>query len=196
MNLLDLIPGKGYLYLAGLGLAASAVLGGVAYVHHEESKRYDAGLTAGRSEVQAKWDAESLRQSQDALKVSQDRAKESFRRVEVQQENQDARDKELAAARADAATARRAADSVRAWADERVAAAGRRGVGDPGASCDCAAAESSARMLADVLKQSDERSGVLAAYGDEARIAGQQCERDYDALTKRSAGPSVSPSVP
>jgi hypothetical protein len=38
-------------------------------------------------------------------------------------------------------------------------------------------------LLANVLSQSDQRAGDLAAYADSARIAGEQCERDYDALT-------------
>ncbi|MGX6566818.1 DUF2514 family protein [Cupriavidus necator] len=29
----------------------------------------------------------------------------------------------------------------------------------------------------------DRRAGELAEYGDSARIAGQACERSYDALT-------------
>jgi hypothetical protein len=37
--------------------------------------------------------------------------------------------------------------------------------------------------VADVLGRADERAGELAEYADRARIAGQQCERDYDALT-------------
>lgn len=47
-------------------------------------------------------------------------------------------------------------------------------------------------LLADVLSQSDQRAGDLAAYADRARIAGQQCERDYDALTMSSQKPAVS----
>ncbi|RQZ18155.1 DUF2514 family protein [Burkholderia sp. Bp9031] len=37
-------------------------------------------------------------------------------------------------------------------------------------------------LLADVLGSIDDRAGELAEYADRARIAGQQCERDYGAL--------------
>ncbi|NTZ83878.1 DUF2514 family protein [Burkholderia metallica] len=38
-------------------------------------------------------------------------------------------------------------------------------------------------VLADVLGSIDDRAGELAKIADERGIAGQQCERDYDALT-------------
>lgn len=44
-------------------------------------------------------------------------------------------------------------------------------------------------VLADVLGRADNRAGILASYADAARIAGQQCERDYDALGKGKLTP-------
>jgi hypothetical protein len=41
-----------------------------------------------------------------------------------------------------------------------------------------------------VLGRAGERAGELAEYADRARIAGQQCERDYDALTMRGSAES------
>ncbi|AFQ48280.1 DUF2514 family protein [Burkholderia cepacia] len=41
-------------------------------------------------------------------------------------------------------------------------------------------------MLADVLGSIDDRAGALAEYADRARIAGQQCERDYHSLSVSS----------
>ncbi|KVM83492.1 hypothetical protein WT05_19160 [Burkholderia stagnalis] len=38
-------------------------------------------------------------------------------------------------------------------------------------------------LLADVLGRTDDRAGEPVEYADRAHIAGQQCERDYDALT-------------
>jgi hypothetical protein len=38
-------------------------------------------------------------------------------------------------------------------------------------------------LLADLFGRADERAGELAKIADERGIAGQQCERDYDALT-------------
>jgi len=38
-------------------------------------------------------------------------------------------------------------------------------------------------LLADVLGRTDDAAGELAKIADERGIAGQQCERSYDALT-------------
>ena len=53
------------------------------------------------------------------------------------------------------------------------------------------AATRAAMVLSDLLARADERAGELAKAYDRARIAGQQCEREYDALTQ---GHSVHPS--
>jgi hypothetical protein len=45
------------------------------------------------------------------------------------------------------------------------------------------AATRAAMVLADLLSRADERAGELAFALDRARIAGRQCEREYDALT-------------
>ncbi|MFV3288532.1 DUF2514 domain-containing protein [Pseudomonas sp. NY11955] len=45
------------------------------------------------------------------------------------------------------------------------------------------AATRAAMVLSDLLARSDKRTGELATALDRARIAGQQCEREYDALT-------------
>jgi phage tail sheath protein FI len=49
---------------------------------------------------------------------------------------------------------------------------------DPGARATCDALD----LLADLLGRADERAGELAKIADERGIAGQQCERSYDAL--------------
>ncbi|MBA6061529.1 DUF2514 domain-containing protein [Pseudomonas juntendi] len=50
------------------------------------------------------------------------------------------------------------------------------------------AATRAAMVLSDLLARADERAGELAAAFDQARVAGQQCEREYDALVaKRTA---------
>ena len=47
------------------------------------------------------------------------------------------------------------------------------------------AATRAAMVLSDLLARADERAGELAAAFDQARIAGQQCEREYDALVAK-----------
>lgn len=39
-------------------------------------------------------------------------------------------------------------------------------------------------MLAELLNRVDERQGIVAAYADRLRIAGQSCEAAYDSLTR------------
>lgn len=47
------------------------------------------------------------------------------------------------------------------------------------------AATRAAMVLSDLLARADERAGELAKAYDRARIAGQQCEQEYDALRGR-----------
>ncbi|MCW3641558.1 DUF2514 domain-containing protein, partial [Burkholderia cenocepacia] len=83
------------------------------------------------------------------------------------------------AALADAFAARAAAGSLQQRVDQLAAAARH-----PAVAAGSPAAGDALDMLADVLGRIDQRAGDLAEYADRARIAGQQCERDYDALTK------------
>ncbi|WP_261524453.1 DUF2514 domain-containing protein [Burkholderia multivorans] len=109
------------------------------------------------------------------LKAERD---EYQRRTAAQQENANHAAKERDLARADAAAAASAADGLR----KQVATLIER-ARHPAATTGSAAAGDALDLLADVLGRVDERSGELAEYADRARIAGQQCERDYDSLT-------------
>lgn len=78
-----------------------------------------------------------------------------------------------------------AADAARRELLARVTAlanASRR-PGDSDAVGGGAAARDPLVLLADVFGRVDQRAGELAQYADAARIAGQACERSYDALT-------------
>ena len=68
-----------------------------------------------------------------------------------------------------------------------------RAAKDPGAARPGAAAGDPIGVLADVLGRADTRAGVLAAYADRARTAGQACEQLYDAV---AATPARSSSAP
>lgn len=89
---------------------------------------------------------------------------------------------QIAAANADATSARRASDGLRQRINALVADA-RRAAANPGAAPAVETTGDPIGVLADVLGRADQRAGVLAEYADKARIAGQSCERDYDALT-------------
>ncbi|MBU9417140.1 DUF2514 domain-containing protein [Burkholderia multivorans] len=102
---------------------------------------------------------------------------EEQRRTAAQQEVADNAAQERDQARADAAAAASAADGLR----QQVAVLVER-ARHPATSAGSPAAGDALDLLADVLSRVDERAGELAEYADRARIAGQQCERDYDAL--------------
>ncbi|WP_321929395.1 DUF2514 family protein [Burkholderia cenocepacia] len=100
------------------------------------------------------------------------------RRLAAQQEIASDAARKRETALADAAAAARAADGLRRQVAVLVADVRRAGaaVGSP-------AAGDAIDLLADVFGRADERAGELAKIADERGIAGQQCERSYDALT-------------
>lgn len=103
---------------------------------------------------------------------------EEQRRIAAQQEIANDANQKRTAALADAFAARAAAGSLQQRVDQLVAAARY-----PAATTGGPATGDALDLLADVLGRADQRAGDLAEYADRARIAGQQCERDYDALT-------------
>ncbi|KVF81853.1 DUF2514 family protein [Burkholderia vietnamiensis] len=115
----------------------------------------------------------------DGLQAERD---ESNRRAAAQSENAKDANQQRTAALADAFAARAAAGSLQQRVDQLVAAARH-----PAATTGSPTAGDALDLLADVLGRADQRSGELAEYADRARIAGQQCERDYDALIVRGA---------
>lgn len=108
------------------------------------------------------------------------RAVEQARTTKLQ-EAQDADHKARLVAEADARRADAAADSLRERAAQ-LAAAARCPVQDPAAATSGPPANAPADLLADLLGRSDEIAGELARYADQARLAGQLCERSYQAL--------------
>ncbi|AQT50324.1 DUF2514 family protein [Burkholderia cenocepacia] len=99
------------------------------------------------------------------------------RRLAAQQEIATNAAKERDRAAADAANADAAADGLRKQVSVLVADARRAGAA-AGSPATCGALD----LLADVFGRADERAGELAKIADERGIAGQQCERSYDAL--------------
>lgn len=121
------------------------------------------------------------RKTAAAVQAAKDDARaEESRRVMRLQEAQDAAELSRQAAQRDAAAARAAVRSLR-----DAAAAYADLPGDPASAPGCAAADDRARVLAELLGRASERADELAGAADSARIAGQLCERAYDALTSR-----------
>ncbi|WP_186259172.1 DUF2514 family protein [Burkholderia gladioli] len=103
---------------------------------------------------------------------------EEQRRTTAQSEIANEASKQRDVARADAATAASAADGLR----KQVAALVSR-ARNSAPSARSATTDDPIGVLADVLGRADDRAGELAKIADERGIAGQQCERSYDALT-------------
>ena len=106
---------------------------------------------------------------------------ELVRITNAQRKALDEADRQTLAAQADRATADAAAERVRKQL-ERIRTAVRRTNPDTAAASASPPAGDPIGVLADVLGRADARAGILAAYADRARIAGQACERSYDAL--------------
>ncbi|WP_176158780.1 DUF2514 family protein [Burkholderia multivorans] len=103
---------------------------------------------------------------------------EEQRRTAAQSEIANDANQQRTAALADAFAARAAAGSLQQRVDQLVAAARH-----PATAAGSPAAGDTLDLLADLFGRADERAGELAKIADERGIAGQQCERDYDALT-------------
>jgi hypothetical protein len=178
MNPLTLIPGWAKLALAAALM--SALTGGYLYwTHHQRD--------IGRAEVQLKWDASASLQRAAALAESESNARESLRRIDKQQENQLAQDRKLSQARADAGRNDAAAGQLRAQLAD-TARRWRDATRNPTTGGECQAAGDAIVLSAELFSRIDKRAGELAEYADAARIAGEKCTRDYDALMPNSRG--------
>ncbi|KVL94326.1 DUF2514 family protein [Burkholderia stagnalis] len=111
----------------------------------------------------------------DDLRAERD---EFRRRSAAQQEIATDAAKERDQARVDADAAASAADGLRRQVVALVADVRRSAASTGGSS-----AGDALDLLADVFGRADTRAGELAKIADERGIAGQQCERSYDALT-------------
>ncbi|WP_081062552.1 DUF2514 family protein [Burkholderia cepacia] len=134
-----------------------------------------AGYFKGHRDTDQSHTVETQAQRIRELVVERD---ESDRIARQQQGNAENASKQREQARAAADAADAAANSLRKQVAELVAR-----TRDPATPAGSATAGDALDLLANVLSRADQRAGDLAEYADRARIAGQQCERDYDALT-------------
>lgn len=108
---------------------------------------------------------------------------EEQRRHAALQETVDVAQDQIAAARRDARAAAGAADRLRQHVATLAASCGAA-AGDPAPAAGSASAAGAGLVLADLFSRADERAGQLAEYADQARIAGQSCERAYESLRR------------
>lgn len=137
----------------------------------------DSLVDEGRALERAEWTA----RQRDQLRANEN---ESMRRLAAQEASERETRKRLDAAAAAVRRERAAAGELR---EELAAADRKRRAADPAAAGQCAAAEATVDMRTDLFGRADDAAGELAAYADAARLAGQACERAYDALRLQSS---------
>jgi Protein of unknown function (DUF2514). len=162
--------------MKGWAIAAVVVLLGshwAAYQHGLSVERANAGQ------------ASAQRDSGDRLAEvigERDARQEEQRRAQAQEEARAHAQEERTIADAGAASADAAGQRLRNDAARFAATVSCSGP-DTATIARGQAATRAAMVLSDLLTRADERAGELATALDRARIAGQQCEREYDALT-------------
>ncbi len=107
---------------------------------------------------------------------------EEHRSADAQQEARVKGHEERTIADAGAADADTAGQRLRSAATQFASAVSCPGT-DTAAIARGQAATRAAMVLSDLLARADKRTGELAEAYDRARIAGQQCEREYDGMT-------------
>lgn len=160
-------------FIGWLGL--TALLSGSAWL---------AASKATNSAWELKW---SQRDTADAKATarqeSRERAKEQHRQLAINQVTKDA-EAQFTAAHADAVNAQSAADRLQRQLADIQAKYRRSETGRLSALADASAGKAeTARVLAELLSESDKAAGIYAAEADRAYIAGQACERAYDEVT-------------
>lgn len=166
LAVLSAIPRWLWLLLAGaLVLTTVLVYGG-----HKESKGYTAGYSAKTAEVE-----QAVQQQNQANRLKEQQLYEQI--AQLQQNNsqlqeQLAIDKRSADQRVNAFSlqlekTRKLLASAADSANAGVVTTGKTTI-------------ETARMLADLLGKSVERNRILAAYADDAGLAGNLCQQQYD----------------
>lgn len=139
----------------------------------------------GRSTMDTEWRARWAEQGEFQAKArsaaeSSVRMEEQRRQTQINQVRNDAKAQSKNAV-ADSVGADAAGDRLYIAADQLAA---RQCVTDTGVARRGQAATRAAMVLSDLFQRADRRAGELAKAYDAARIAGQTCERSYDAIKK------------
>lgn len=150
--------------------------------------RFIAGQDATNLVWSDKW---SKRDAKDANARAASEARERTeeqRRQKAADEERERAKKELARVKADVDAAERAGDSLQRQLAVIQAKFGRSETGRISALAAASAAKSeTARVLAQLLSESDKRAGVYAKEADERYEAGSSCERTYNKVTNQPA---------
>lgn len=111
---------------------------------------------------------------------------EEQRRQQAADEEQKHADEELAKVRADAADAERARSGLQQQLRQLQRQLGDSETGRISAVAAAGAAKAeTARVLAELLSESDRRAGIYAKEADRAYVSGSSCERTYGKVTSK-----------
>ena len=171
--MINLIPGPFKLYaeIAIVITAASAVAGASAWVMHHERD-------IGRKEVQAKWDADTIKRQAIANAAQNANAAETSRRLAAQQKADHDHETQLATARADAAVSAAIAGRLRNKIAQLAASGGTASNPAP------ADVSTPAGGLGTVAGECVAAFTTLAESARRGYLAGIDAASRYDALTK------------
>ena len=173
-RLLEAVPWR----VVAVLLAVAALLGAGGVVNGWRKDAQLARQDAAQQKLRADTNAAKVKELSNARR-------EDLRRIKEQSEIANEAKQQRDVAFADARAAGRVADQLR----ERLAAyVAERRANDSAAAIGSPPAGDPIGVLADVLGRCDRRAGILAEYADAARIAGQACERAYDALSAAPSG--------
>lgn len=165
-------------WLAGGMALVLVVLIGSCSVQTGRMHNAQRALATEKTERRAEHDAADAA----ALKVNAEYRAHEKQWATAQQEIVDATERKLTQARADATLA----DAASGRLQQRVAtlvATARAAAANPGAAGASPPAGDAVGMLAELQRWADEAAGIYARIADDRGVAGNACERAYDALT-------------
>lgn len=178
---LNLIPW--WAYPAACAMAGALLAGGIQQARVASAKTELAQVR--EQHAQAVADAALAKAAAHARALEIEReltARTQALQATIDKQDQDARNAQAQHA-ADRAAATAAAGRLRerlATITRAASAGARVASGDAAALArERAAADATARVLADVLQRADDRAGALADFADAAHAAGTSCERAY-----------------
>ncbi|PIJ48942.1 hypothetical protein BL250_16530 [Erwinia sp. OLTSP20] len=149
-------------------------------------RSYSAGYDSADAAWKLQWAQRDLSDSTAALHRDVSERAEEQRRQNAVNEEQNRADEELAKVQADADAARRVGNGLQQQLASIQAKYGRSETSRLSALAEASAAKAeTARVLAELLGQSDKRAGIYAKEADERYAAGSSCEQIYDRVTKK-----------
>lgn len=147
-------------------------------------RAFCAGFSQSDASWRLQWAQRDLADSTAALHRDTSERAEEQRRQNAVNEEQKRANEELAKVQADADHARRTGDGLQQQLAVIRAKYGRSETGRLSAIAESGAAKAeTARVLAELLGESDKTAGIYAEEADRAFNAGSSCERTYDQVT-------------